>query len=401
MQWITLFSETFIWKKRHEGYVYNSKNFKGFHFNLNNRLSEICKELMIPENLYSTLLNKEDLRDVEIQNWIHTLINVCEAGFLTSGETTRPVSFIPILKIIDNVDYYIWEHQQGFGGDVMRNLHELTFYINSSENGNNNYFKQLMYPLKNSSVLDFKNMVSFIRYSQNPYLTSINFVGNIFCYSHHHELVKEIGCLDIPSNFYFIYQDFVDNIMTIKSNTYPDNFKFNVVIDLSNSICPMLLHEFEIPIDVTICVFSEEQFYIFQNDYADLPIYCDATVVPIYNKYNLHFFEKYVFIKKDDLNKTSLSKRDILMRQIINTNDFGKLTIFPDGKVYANVNMNHLGILEDSVYSIVYKEITKGRSWRRIRNMMPCNNCIFQWICPSPSNYELVINKPNLCKLVK
>lgn len=32
---------------------------------------------------------------------------------------------------------------------------------------------------------------------------------------------------------------------------------------------------------------------------------------------------------------------------------------------------------------------------KRVQN--PCNACIYQWLCPSPSNYELAIGKPNLC----
>lgn len=26
-------------------------------------------------------------------------------------------------------------------------------------------------------------------------------------------------------------------------------------------------------------------------------------------------------------------------------------------------------------------------------------DCIYQWLCPSPSNYELVIGQPNLCHI--
>jgi len=43
------------------------------------------------------------------------------------------------------------------------------------------------------------------------------------------------------------------------------------------------------------------------------------------------------------------------------------------------------------------KEMLDNTAWRKIRNDYPCCDCIYQWLCPSPSNYELAIGKPNLC----
>ena len=85
------------------------------------------------------------------------------------------------------------------------------------------------------------------------------------------------------------------------------------------------------------------------------------------------------------------------MHQMLNTNNFGKLTIMPDGLVYANVNNKPLGCVEDTPYSLVHNELIKGQSWLKIRDMKPCCDYVYQWLCPSPSNYELVIGKSNLC----
>ena len=51
----------------------------------------------------------------------------------------------------------------------------------------------------------------------------------------------------------------------------------------------------------------------------------------------------------------------------------------------------------DTVYSLIHKELTKGHSWFQIRDQAPCTDCVYQWLCPAPSNYETVIGKPNLC----
>ena len=82
----------------------------------------------------------------------------------------------------------------------------------------------------------------------------------------------------------------------------------------------------------------------------------------------------------------------------MNIYDFGKINIMPNGDVYANLNHPILGnIYTDSLYEIVHKEVEEGKSWLRIRNEAPCNDCVYQWLCPPPSNYEIAIGRSNLC----
>ena len=65
---------------------------------------------------------------------------------------------------------------------------------------------------------------------------------------------------------------------------------------------------------------------------------------------------------------------------------------------YANRLFPALGLVEkDSIYAIIRKEITEGQSWLRIRTQSPCDTCVYQWLCPSPSDYEIELNRPNLC----
>ena len=80
---------------------------------------------------------------------------------------------------------------------------------------------------------------------------------------------------------------------------------------------------------------------------------------------------------------------------------FGTLTIFPSGEVYANVNYPALGNIQNSsLKELVYKELTEGNAWLKVRsNEKPCNQCINKSLCPSISNYELVIGRYNLCKV--
>ena len=69
-------------------------------------------------------------------------------------------------------------------------------------------------------------------------------------------------------------------------------------------------------------------------------------------------------------------------------------TIIPNPPT-VSIDGNLLSI--HCIYEIISKELEEGRSWLRIRNQAPCNTCLYQWFCPSPSNYEIAIGRPNLC----
>jgi len=119
---------------------------------------------------------------------------------------------------------------------------------------------------------------------------------------------------------------------------------------------------------------------------------------PVYTGKNIAFFEEHVFLTKEDILSTSISIKDLFAKQSMYVSDFGKITIMPNGNVYANVNYPALGnIYSSSLYEIISKEIAEGQSWLRIRNQFPCNACNYQWLCPSPSDYETAIGRPNLC----
>jgi len=95
-----------------------------------------------------------------------------------------------------------------------------------------------------------------------------------------------------------------------------------------------------------------------------------------------------------------LTKRELFAKKELNTNFFGKLTIFPDGNIYSNPNERPLGTIKDSLYEMLYKELTEGYAWMLTRDQKePCTKCRFKFLCPPISNYEFAIGKFNLCHL--
>lgn len=103
-------------------------------------------------------------------------------------------------------------------------------------------------------------------------------------------------------------------------------------------------------------------------------------------------------MSREDVLSNPISIRDIFIHQTMNTNDYGKLSLMPNGDVYANLKHPKIGNIKvDNIDDIVLREMKRGQSWFRIRNQEPCNKCVLQWLCPSPSDYELAIGRPNLC----
>ena len=127
----------------------------------------------------------------------------------------------------------------------------------------------------------------------------------------------------------------------------------------------------------------------------------NIDIRPWYNGNNLQFFEDNVFLSEEDLKNQNFSRREIFAHQILNTNFFGKLTVLPDGNVYANINMKPLGKIGDNLGELIKKEFVSGESWFKTRDKLePCGKCLSRHLCPSPSDYEYQLGRHNLCNIV-
>ena len=394
--WFTLYGDTFLWIKDSIGFVYNASNKKRIRFLLSDQMKEICQHLLEPQNLYTIELTEDRRCNEEIYHWF-LLLKEMEAGYFSYNLPfeERPVSLMPILKVQDDRMYYKAQQALGFQGKILQNLHELIFYLNGSEYGNNEYFKQTFYPIKTHQFLDRTSVLSFIENSRNLFLGKINLVGNIFLYPEFDVLIRSISDMSIPVTVYVLVTDFLEHLQELERMKLPMGVELNLLVDTHFDIS--ILDNISLPISFTFLVFSEMDFVLYSNQLEKRTEKLNVSFVPLYNGNNLSFFETNVFMEEADIDKMELSKSDIFIRQAMNIENFGRLVVMPDKKVYANVNMPPLGVIEDSPYTIVYREFMDGKSWFDLRNHEPCDKCIYQWLCPSPSNYEIVIKRSNLC----
>jgi len=127
----------------------------------------------------------------------------------------------------------------------------------------------------------------------------------------------------------------------------------------------------------------------------------NSFLKPCFTGANQQFFEQHVFITTDDVAGSKPDQKQIFSRITFNENDFGKFTILPDGTIFANVNDPALGNLHsmDGI-TMIETEMNKGISWNRTRNRVsPCKSCVYNFLCPPVSSYEVFFNRFNLCHI--
>ena len=127
-----------------------------------------------------------------------------------------------------------------------------------------------------------------------------------------------------------------------------------VMIKNVNDIEELLINHDKVDVHYYFLVASEAEYeYVLDTTKKD-DNKLDYQIIPIV-KDNLDFFRNLVYLDEKELTETPLTKRDIFVRQSINLNDFGRLMVLPDGRVYSNVNHPSLGTIKNLPIDIVYQ----------------------------------------------
>ena len=205
---------------------------------------------------------------------------------------------------------------------------------------------------------------------------------------------------------------YLDNTVNIKTlieylRSFSLNLTYNIIGDWKDIPHGSLLIDYlgqmsysnyiqcvSLPVDHSLmnntCIFLDQQKIPFQYIFQVTSLEdCNEAVTliekydidkyqlrPLYTKDNISFLAKNTFLTEEDILSTKISMKDI----------------------FRNILHKKLGnIKTDSIYQIVKKEIEIGESWLRIRNQKPCCDCLYQYICPSPSDLDLMIGQLNLC----
>lgn len=202
-----------------------------------------------------------------------------------------------------------------------------------------------------------------------------------------------------PSNKFYIYLNsiFVEKFLS-KINIVPDNISFVLLCNnieeytkISKTVPHVLLQKIK---EYKVLVFSEEDAVELNNVKKD-----NIDIVPIYTGTNDDFFRKYIYITNEDVQHSDLTISQILFNKKFNSINYGILYMFPDGIIKSRFLTEALGNISDGLENLLWKEMKRTDGWMKTRKEKPCCDCVYQYICPPPSDYEYIIGKPNLCDI--
>lgn len=387
--WLQLFPETFLWIKGNNGLLYNTHSQKCYPFTLVGIINDWCNQLCDCENLYCIDIRKDVSN--EASQWLSD-IQEMKFGRLISVETypNKPVSLPPLLYLEKKTD----RDDPSKNEKLLSYLHEIAFYIGGNETEHPEYYKQLYYPVYSDKTLSVNQIDEILKHTKGYNLQTVHFIG--------------VSSLPPDQIDLFVQcTSAFEHKKTVVAKLSEVDFYFNLI--QANRICnyhlTVLCHsvsEYKEAFE-KVNTLQDVKYLLLLTDVDD---YMEAekenildavTLIPVYTGKNNVFFTENVFITEEDIRQPGLNKREIFRNQTINSNFFGKLTIMPDGEIYANPNTTALGTINDSIYNLIYKEMTSNSSWMKTRTDSPCDKCVYQWLCPPVSTYEYILKKPNLC----
>ena len=281
---------------------------------------------------------------------------------------------VPFFNLSNSHELYK-KHNFSSYKNILDNLSEISVHINHTT--------------------DVTKLIPFLQ-SASRNLT-FNIFGNIGNAANGTELLSFFDQLPSPKYILCAYT----KIISLQSN-FENNFSYKIAVHFpidmqkwKHSI-QFLLNQ-KLPFEYIFGVTSEDNCQQAEQLIEEFEIE-KHQLKPVFTGTNIEFFEENVFFTKADVLSAGVSIKDVFANQSMNIYDFGKINIMPNGDVYANVNHPALGnIGMHSIHEIVQNKVDEGISWLRIRNQEPCNNCIYQWLCPPPSDYEIDISRPILC----
>ena len=336
---------------------------------------ELLREMLQDENCGVVLLDNERYEQKNINVFIRELREKYMGDIIdVTLSKGKPIQLHPYFNYINRPEIHKIVDPSPYD-NVLENLSEISIYVDATTN--------------------LKKLIPFLMSISG--IPKFNIVGNLGEVTNYIELLSFFNQQSSAKYLWCPYENVILLQPAFENNfLYGISVHFPIDIEQWNSSMEILLNQtlpFEFIFEVSSdddCLKAEQLIGWFGIQKYQLK--------PIYTGDNICFFEKNVFLKEKDILSSSMTIKKIFAHKSMNIYDFGKISIMPNGDAYANIYHPSLGnIFTNSIDEIVYKEKEEGKSWFRIRNQEPCSKCVYQWLCPPPSDYEIIIGRPNLC----
>jgi len=406
--WFYLESYVFIFKEKRKFVVYNTMNSAYIDCSIYKSTQKILSELYDSNKNYCVGISKSLLNDSSFLIFL-TEIRKSFSGDIIDNRGQAPFIFKPILRIYFHPAKSKIKEDNLLGINSLLYLHEVSFFLAASDKKlkkeYHHCYKQFLHPIKtDSQIMTFHHYENIIKQLAICQLDKINIVTDKI---HNNDLLIELlestDKFKLKTEIVSLFDENIDinNVGCLKLNS---RLTLKIIVHL-----PIDLKKLEFQINllscfniIWVCIVTKEKdlecIDSIIESFSDKIELC-----PWYDGSNREFFKRFVFNELEDIITIPISKQKIFRRQVLNENFFGKLTVLPNGDVYTNTNFHSIGnILHQKLTEIVYSEISNVKnSWFFTRETGICNECINKYLCPSISNYEIVMNEYNMCYLNK
>ena len=368
---------------------------------------QMVNKIYEDKNLGCIELKQSDLMIPAAYDFVNRIVMNGMGKLLNQGEhPIKPVILLPILSLNFDVEKFKDKENADLfiARDISKYLLDVNIILNSSCQQKclqcRNYYKQFLCCIKDFSQNDLPNdsLINLLHQINYFPVRTINITGgNIYQYNSLDVFMVSKNKKKKAFNFYVHYLNYEENDSI-------DSQSIHLIINMPVNISILRhVHSLTKEKDVKyhLIVEDEEQYIELESLMAEMEI-DNFEVHPYYNGQNTQFFEDNVYLSKDDIFASTISMREIFRNQKLNANFFGSLYILPNGEIKANLNketIGHIGV--DRIIDVIHREMMQNTAWRQIRSSEPCKSCLYQYLCPPLSNYEIVINKQNLCHVIK
>lgn len=377
--------------------------------------SSICislvEEVQQKDRLGVTELKEEYRMEEECVRFIESALEKEIAGVseIIAGQPT-PVIFRPVLNLQSEVDKMKNEKFNFIGQDLIRYLNQLNIYINNSCIQTckycKDYYKQLPFcscgdsPLRQTELRP-EIIASMLERAKRSVMKKVNLLGgDVTRYPYWEELSRVMGAYNYEYHVWVAYTNLSlakewaekrrDCVLDVLVSFPLEEKVFGPCISSLEQEEDRIFH---------FVVENEKQYERAEEIIRQYKI-AQADILPFFNGSNRSFFEDQVALSKEDILNRPIEQRVIFCNQKLNSNYFGILNIMSDGNVWANLHKGVIGnVYRNDLLEIIYHEILTRASWRDIRSEAPCAECLYQYLCPPPSNYEYVMKRYNLCSV--
>lgn len=405
--WFYLESYTFFFYSKNQYVIYNTLNSTYIDCSLYGKtINTVLSILHNTNKTYCVGIYEYQLRDSQFTEFIKKIRNTFSGDIIKNIRGIPPFISKPILRILHHPNNPKTKEYNLLGENALFHLHEVTFYLeNQGFDLNPMYkdcYKQFLYPtytekqkLSHAKYLEIIEQLSICQIDKINIIPATIEKKELFSY-----LLSLSRQYSIKTQIILPYKKY--NKEDLKQLLINPQFSIMIMVHLPvdyeelNSYIN-LFNEYNITWSL-IASNKNDVIFLSKNN---LGKFTNVDYIPWYTGDNMDFFKEYIYNDFKDIIEQKNTKQHIFRKQILNDNLFGKLTIFPTGEVYSNVNFPTIGNIQDQKLSeIVYSEIENYfKPWFFTRDYVSCKNCVNKYLCPSISNYEIVANEYNMCYL--